>query len=174
MRRRKNPTTRVYWIAGLAAGGAALVGGIAYVATRGSSTSTAATTPPTATLPTIPKVTYPVSAPVAGATAAPTTPYPGTPQSVTVTSNDGVATVQAVAGPLTITLPAGLYYVNVNVSPSSAAAQALTYIPSTLSTGGPSVAGNTVTVPLTGAACTITVSASDAESNPYTFTITVQ
>jgi len=36
--RRRNPTTRVYWIAGLAAGGAALVGGIAYVAMRGAAT----------------------------------------------------------------------------------------------------------------------------------------
>jgi hypothetical protein len=151
---------RIAWIAGLAAGAAALIGGVAYAVSRssGGGGSSSTTTPPSGgTFHTAPILTF-VPSTTPPATMTPPTTTPPT-QNISTTNPDGNYAVHAVPnGLLVITVPAGWYGVGVIVTGGNAAVAAeAQYSPDQAAFAGPTPSGATITLKLTGLQGTVQV-----------------
>lgn len=145
---------RLAWIVGLAAGGAAIVGGIAYASAKSSGTTKA----PTGTPPTGPfKQGHNIF------TTPPT-------QTVNLVPGGNV-NVEATPGTLTINVPTEVFYATAAINGGSDAPP--TYSP--LNKSGNGLAnGGTITIQLNGQSGTIVVSGTNIESSPVSSTITVK
>jgi len=163
-------TKRIAWIAGLAGGAAAVIGVVAYTVSKSSSgsTKTGATLAPVRTPPRV----FLTPSPTPSGTPIQTTTPPSTPQFVPLVPGQN-ATVHALAGLLTIGLPAGLLYLSVTSSGNGNASPS--FLPPGITGAVSTQGGEQITIPLAGnAGSKIVVSGQYVGSGSWSTTISVQ